>query len=284
MMPTMTSVLSTDRADDFLAASGAYLRSRPAEHSVILTNSEARVDVRDADNLWAWAQADDETVVATAMHTPPFGAYVSLGADDAIRQLAGHLHERGRKLPGVGGLRPQAEVFADEWVRRAGGVAKPSMRQGIYVADRVTPPDGVPGRLRSADAGDLPLLREWVAGFHADTGLPPEGPNDLEVRVASGRLCVWVVDGRPVSMAGATAPAAGVSRVQYVYTPPDQRGRGYASACVAALTARELAVSGRTCMLYTDLANPTSNGIYQAVGYRRLGEAVQLAFGQGRVS
>jgi predicted GNAT family acetyltransferase len=67
--------------------------------------------------------------------------------------------------------------------------------------------------------------------------------------------------------------------VQYVYTPVDQRGHGYASACVAAVTARELAEPGRTCVLYTDLANPTSNGIYQAVGYRLLGEAVQLGFG-----
>lgn len=74
-------------------------------------------------------------------------------------------------------------------------------------------------------------------------------------------------------MAAVTVAQGGVSRVQLVYTPPENRKRGYASACVASLTARELATPGRTCMLNTDLANPTSNGIYQAIGYRRVGEA-----------
>jgi predicted GNAT family acetyltransferase len=79
-------------------------------------------------------------------------------------------------------------------------------------------------------------------------------------------------------MAGITAPAAGVARVVLAYTPRELRAHGYASACVAALTARQLAEPGRTCMLYTDLANPTSNGIYQAIGYRRIGEAVHIVF------
>ena len=79
-------------------------------------------------------------------------------------------------------------------------------------------------------------------------------------------------------MAAVTVAQGGVSRVQLVYTPPENRKRGYASACVASLTARELAVPGRTCMLNTDLANPTSNGIYQAIGYRRVGEAEELRF------
>ena len=67
----------------------------------------------------------------------------------------------------------------------------------------------------------------------------------------------------------------GVSRVQLVFTPPELRGHGFASACVAVVTARELA-AGRTPMLYTDLANPTSNAIYQRIGYRWVTEAVSL--------
>ena len=67
----------------------------------------------------------------------------------------------------------------------------------------------------------------------------------------------------------------GVSRVQLVFTPPELRGHGFASACVAVVTARELA-AGRTPMLYTDLTNPTSNAIYQRIGYRWVTEAVSL--------
>jgi predicted GNAT family acetyltransferase len=79
-------------------------------------------------------------------------------------------------------------------------------------------------------------------------------------------------------MAAVSAAQGGVSRVGLVYTLPENRKQGFASACVASLTAQELATPGRTCMLYTDLANPTSNGIYQAVGYRRVGDAVELTF------
>jgi GNAT superfamily N-acetyltransferase len=278
MMPDMTDVRWTDQAGEFLTYAGDYLRARPAEHSVILTNAERRIDLASGDNLWTWVRSADGTVTAAAIHTPPFGAYVSLGPADAIAALARGFHQRSRGLPGVGGFRPQATAFAAEWGRLTGARVETTMRQGAYVADAVTPPTGVPGRMRRVDAADRALAREWVADFHADTGLPAEASADLDERIAAGRLFVWVVDDRPVSMAGVTPPAAGVSRVQYVYTPADRRRHGYASACVAALTAKELAEPGRTCMLYTDLANPTSNGIYQAVGYRLLGEAVQIAF------
>ena len=279
MIPGMTELRWSDQAAEFLTFAGDYLRSRPAEHSVILTNAARRGDADAADNLWGWVVSPEGAVIAAAIHTPPFGAYVSLGPDTAIAALSRGFHERGRALPGVGGLRQQVEVFAADWAGRAGAEVKTQMRQGVYVADAVTPPTGVPGRLRRAVTDDIELLSEWVEAFHVDTGLPGEPGRELEDRIENGRLFVWIVDEQPVSMTGATPPAADVSRVQYVYTPVDQRGHGYASACVAAVTARELAEPGRTCILYTDLANPTSNGIYQAVGYRLLGEAVQLGFG-----
>jgi FR47-like protein len=278
MIPDMTEVRWSDQAGDFLTYAGDYLRSRPAEHSVILTNAARRVDADAADNLWGWVVSPEGSVIAAAIHTPPFGAYVSLGPESAIAAMSGGFHERGRSLPGVGGFRQQVEVFAADWTDRTGAEVKTQMRQGVYVADAVTPPTGVPGRLRRAGSDDRELLSEWVDAFHVDTGLPGEPGRELDDRIENGRLFVWIVDERPVSMTGVTPPAADVSRVQYVYTPVAQRGHGYASACVAAVTARELAEPGRTCMLYTDLANPTSNGIYQAVGYRMLGEAVQLGF------
>ena len=96
--------------------------------------------------------------------------------------------------------------------------------------------------------------------------------------IAAGLLFVWEVDGAVVSMAAVTVAQDGVSRVGLVFTPAENRKRGFASVCVASLTARELATPGRTRMLYTDLANPTSNSIYQQVGYRRVGDAVELSF------
>jgi predicted GNAT family acetyltransferase len=69
-----------------------------------------------------------------------------------------------------------------------------------------------------------------------------------------------------VSSFGGATPSG--IRIGPVYTPPELRGRGYASALVAELTRRLIAGGRQFCFLFTDLANPTSNSIYQRVGYR----------------
>ena len=95
-------------------------------------------------------------------------------------------------------------------------------------------------------------------------------------RLRSGSLFVWDNDG-PVSMAGWTGKTLNGVRVTFVYTPPEFRRHGYASACVAALTQRLLDEGNRYCCLYTDLANPTSNRIYQQIGYRAVCDVADYA-------
>ena len=182
----------------------------------------------------------------------------------------------------MGGISDAPREFAAEWARLGGGPAGAAMGEAMYAADAVTIPSGVAGRLRQATHGDAPLLRVWGDEFVAEAGVTAAPGDAIGRRIDAGSLFVWEVDGNVVSMAAVTAPQGDVSRVQLVYTPPEHRKRGYASACVATLTARELAHQGRTCMLYADLANPTSNGIYQAIGYRRVGDAVDLKFAKLR--
>ncbi|MCA1694899.1 MAG: GNAT family N-acetyltransferase, partial [Actinobacteria bacterium] len=102
-------------------------------------------------------------------------------------------------------------------------------------------------------------------------------------RIDEGRLWVWD-DGGPVSAAGATIAVAGVARINFVYTPPTSRRRGYAGACVSALSARLLAKEAKTCALYAQLENPISNGIYRRIGYRPVKEILLYRFGGSRRS
>jgi predicted GNAT family acetyltransferase len=111
------------------------------------------------------------------------------------------------------------------------------------------------------------------------------GPSDAVERterarlfIASGRLHLWEADGQLTTSTFASSPEAGVVRIGFVFTPPEQRGRGYASALVAAVSSATLR-DGARCILYTQLANPTSNAIYQRLGYRPIGELVRYAFG-----
>jgi len=265
-------VKSTSDPGAFLAVAGGFLGGHPVEHSVILTNAAHR---RRA-GVWTTVVRDG-AVVAASMVTPPHPLQVSLGGADDLEALAHHHHDEGRELPGVGGMRGPAELFARHWSGVRGVPAREVHALRVYVCDAVSPPSGVPGHLRAAAVDDVDLLVPWGRRFNADTGeLGDDDP--VTPRLADGRLQVWEVDGRVVSMSSLTSREHGYSRVQLVYTPPELRGHGYASACVAALVQAEL-VAGGTCMLYADTANRTTNAIYQAIGFRRVGDAVKLVFG-----
>ena len=127
------------------------------------------------------------------------------------------------------------------------------------------------GSFRVAGAGDAPLLAPWTSTFGADIGESIPEPDAIETVAAltsAEDLAVWERDGEVVSMAAVNRRTAWSSNVAYVYTPPENRGRGYASAVVAALSQRELDAGAEWCCLFTDLANPTSNHIYAAIGYK----------------
>jgi predicted GNAT family acetyltransferase len=134
------------------------------------------------------------------------------------------------------------------------------------------------GHLRLADHADRDILIEWLGAFQRETG---GGLSDIEPtvnrRLRAGQLWIWE-DTDVVSFAGVTDPVSGVARVGPVYTPPDRRSCGYASALVCAVSSA-VRVQGYRCILYTDLANPTSNSIYRSLGYRAVDEVLRYEFG-----
>jgi len=161
------------------------------------------------------------------------------------------------------------------------------MQQGLYELVRVVTPSPLArGALRLARADQTDLVASWMAGFGDDARLPAHEQKALQksaaTRIAGGGLFIWEDDGVAVSMTSLQGATRNGVRVSFVYTPPALRGRGYASACVAAVSEHALASGRRFCTLYTDLANPTSNGIYQRIGYRRIGEAMMIAFAPPR--
>lgn len=258
-----------------------FLAERPARHSVVLTRlARALAGERSQppeSELWWWVERDGE-VVGALMQTPPHGAYLAADDEATVRALARAAWRVRPDLRSVGGPDATAEVFADEWRRCGGPAATVVMRQRLLAVDQLVAPPSPPGHHRLAAPSDVPLLRAWGEAFTDEATPGGLRVDHVTARVAAGLLHVWEVDGRPVSMAAVTAPEAGVARVQLVFTPPEQRGRGYAAACVAAVTHEQLAEPGRTCMLYTDAANPTSNAVYERLGYRVIGTATDLAF------
>jgi predicted GNAT family acetyltransferase len=237
-----------------------------------------------------WLVEDDRAVVAAALRTPPFNLILPRPLGDAgLEALAAALDD---DLPGVTGALPEAELFAEAWCARASRQPRPSIAQGIYALEQVVPVTGVPGGMRTAIADDRSLVRAWLAAFAAEA-LPKRGrPQGAEAdahleRMLDARLgdddegsgiCLWEDDGEIVSLAAFGGETPHGMRIGPVYTPPERRGRGYGSAITAALSTQLLASGRRFCFLYTDLANPTSNRIYRAIGYEHVCDAAEIVF------
>jgi predicted GNAT family acetyltransferase len=198
---------------------------------------------------------------------------------EAIDPLVDDVAAAFPSIPGVFGPEPEAGSFAAAWSARTGARARVGMRQGIYRLERVVVPDTMPaGHLRAALPQDFDLAVEWAAHFVRETGIDDRQlEKSIGTRITAGTLWLWD-DERPRSMAAEGGRTPNGSRINWVFTPEEWRGRGYASACVARLSERILASGKRFCFLYTDLSNPTSNALYQRIGYQRVCDVVEYRF------
>ncbi len=213
-------------------------------------------------------------LLAAAVMTPPYNLIVfgPRGADPAAwRLIAADLRRGAWPVPGVLGPSDVADLFAQTWAATGGGSYRPGMSERIYELRQVIPPAVPGGGLRPATETDLELATAWGVAFIQEAGLhdPPEQTRkNMATKIADRLLYLWDVGGVPVSLAAGTRPGMHGISVGPVYTPPVYRCRGYASACVAALSQRLLDAGWEFCTLFTNLANPISNSIYQKIGYR----------------
>lgn len=225
---------------------------------------------------------DGPLVVGCAMRTPPYGLAVSRWENDrALAALVRDVAFVYPDLPGVNGPEPTATMFAEKWASHTGKQGTLTMRQRIFELRAVQPVLMPAGQLREAEESDVPVLTGWADAFARDVGLSMHQPAEAAIRERIGRRCIVVWDDNgPKAMASWTGKTPSGVRVNYVYTPDAHRRRGYATGCVAALSERLLRDGNAFCSLYTDLANPTSNAIYERIGYRPICEVGMYGFAQ----
>ena len=226
----------------------------------------------DAPMLFGWY--DDGEVRGAVSLTPPFELLLAVVPDDTVAALATAL--RGTELPGINGDPATAERFVAAWQPERAEVA---FEMRLYRLGELQPPASPTGRARAAGAGDVDLAARWLAAFEDDAGVMRTNVEAAaRARIDDGRLWLWEDAGTPVSLAARTATAAGVARIAPVYTPTEQRRRGYGAAVTAACTADALARGADEVVLFTDLANSTSNSIYQSIGFRPIGDRRVVRF------
>lgn len=275
----------TNDVREYLARAEAFVRRDAAENTVLISVAEnLRVhgsDVYgDEPPLFGWWHPDRGDVGGAFLVTRPHSVLLGVMPERAAAELAEVLADRGVPVPGINAGQQVAAAFGAGWQRRTGTAGQVLMRQRLYRLGHLDEPAAVPGSARVAGACDYDLVLAWCEAFAADTaglGLPAKAI--VDDRLGYGGVMLWEVDGVPVSMAGRSRILADMARVGPVYTPPEHRRHGYGAAATAAVTRLALDAGARELVLFTDLANPTSNSIYQRLGYRPVSDRVILAFG-----
>jgi predicted GNAT family acetyltransferase len=265
----------TEDLGRFLDRAGDFLRSRPDLHTVPLTVTET-LRTRgphvygDESPVYGTLERDG-AVRAVYFQTPPHQLNLTALTTEEADSLAAHLEGLGRPVPGVVAGRETAAAFAAAWQARTGATAILHQRQRLYRLGTLTVPQPAPeGRARIAVESDRAQLVKWYDEFTEAVGHPAgEAGPWADARIAYGGITLWETpDGAPAAMAGVTRRVAGQVRVAPVYTPARLRGRGYAGAVTAEVSRAARDAGADEVLLFTDLANPTSNGLYQRIGYR----------------
>jgi len=261
-------------AGEFLAAVGPTLAEHEAEHHLLLgVAAAAATGHAPNDNLFLASVHDGDGLALAALMTHGYPlllasdrANVTAASALVWDALAAEQHVPRFVIGAVG----QVEGAVEQWTGASGGGATVAMRQRSY---KLTSLDAVPptsGILRVATSDDLDLVAEWISQFESEA-LANIGSRSTKAsaarRIAAGDIHLWC-DPAPRTMAASARPTTRAIAVGGVYTPPQWRRRGYATACVASLSGLLLQRGFELCVLYTDLSNPTSNSIYSGIGYR----------------
>jgi predicted GNAT family acetyltransferase len=277
-------ILTTDAAE-FARRSRAFLADR-LERNVLATVLLSVLDGGYGGGTPRFAYGVDPggEVRLAALRTPPWPLLVS-DVDPALApRLVKMWLQSDPRLSGVAGLRDTARAVALAWHGLTGGSTECRMRQALHRLHELrNPPRPAAGHLRLPLREERALLVSWNDEFAREAGMPGGDRSEERVdeRVRHDGLLIWDDQG-PVSMVGVNVPVAGWVRLGPVYTPPEHRRRGYAGTAVAATSRRSLEQGARGCLLFTDLANPTSNKIYAEVGYRRVFDWEEHVFAPGR--
>ena len=271
-------------ADEFRDIAEPLYRRDPVGSTIELTLLRADRFGDDALLLTVW---DDGVAVGAALQTPPYPLACNGIPAEAHPVVAADVAHIRPDLSGVRGRRDLALNFADAWRAVTGCAGTVTTEERLYRMGTLRPPAGVSGLQRDAIHNDKPVLVDWVEHFFVETFShqrdDAEGERFVDNADAVGdRFVLWDDGGTPVSMAMLRAPSAGVSRIGPVFTPRDARGHGYGSAVTA--SASDLARRGGVddVVLFADLANPTSNAIYQRIGFEPVSDSVRIDFAAPR--
>lgn len=272
-----------ESAADYLAIVGPTLQRRPVVNQLPIAIAEtcARDPERYGPDAVFYSVELDEVIQGAAVQTPPWPVQLSDMSPGAAREFALTFAVNHPTIPGVAGPDDAPAQFARAYVAERGGGYVLESSLGVFELTSVNELREAGGRRVMATPEHAALLQSWLEAFHdeATPQDPPPNPDSGAHTATSGRAHLWLDhSGEPVSFVFNSRDVAGWASIGPVYTPRALRGSGYATALVADVSRHFLAQGRPGCTLFTNLENPTSNAIYERIGYRRVGSAYRYAF------
>lgn len=264
---------------EFLSQSKSILYKKEAEYNLLLGLAEFRAKNAQVEDKNIYLQIGDAYAMATDKNI-----IISAMSSSKIKELVDYLNQHQIKVPGVVGPSIESETFAQVYGKLNNLNYRIAMDQKIYQLDQIIPARPTDGYLKVVNDEYLDIYSDWFLKF-IEEALPNE-PSTLEEgrkfmahKIARQDLFVWFnAAGKPVALNMTNRPTENGVAISFVYTPKEERGKGYASAVVAETSQRMFDSGKKFCMLYTDVTNPTSNGVYQKIGYKEIATSKNFIF------
>lgn len=267
-------------AAEFLSHSESWLLESEPENNLILGIARRSRDLPggiDPNEYWATLSEGDR-IVGASFRTPPYPLSVTRMPSSAVPVLLQDVAQEFQKLPGVTGPTAVTEAFAAGWQERFGVTYRLRFQSRIHALRTVQDIPNLPrGEFRQMEHSDEQLIREWMNAFARDAGVSVPSDRFVAPLLEQRKFYFWN-HGGPRSMVSAGRETPNGACITAVYTPPEFRRKGYATAAVAALSQMLLTSGKAFCCLYTDLSNPTSNSIYRKIGYEPVRDDSELEF------
>jgi hypothetical protein len=269
-------------AKAFQAAVTPALKAMEIENGLLLGITHGMA-THEAPGLFL-GLADERGVRAAALRSPPHEFVLSAAEPADVKELADALVKLDRTAPGVVGRADLAESFARRWSVRTGQVTSLNHEMILYAVTKPVPPRPASGGLRVASDDDLPWLIQWMTAFSHEAKLVPAErepafiERSVRARVAASLQFVWSDADRPRAAVAYARGGVSGARIQHVYTPPEERRRGYAGAAVHALVTQLLSAGRTWCGLFADIENAHANRMYRRLGFTQRAYFKSIAF------
>lgn len=279
----MTELRSYATPQEYLDAALGFLSVREVENGLLIgLPGGFRDQNAPQPNCHFLTCSRDGVITAASVKTWAKAIVAGSGhGEEELRLLADYYRRHDNNMQGVVGESVIAEAFAK--IYHSGALTRRVMI--THELTRIKTLTESAGSFEQATMTDIELLTDWYVRFNDEVHSLPritrvETKKNLTVRIEAGNVFIWRDDsGGIVSVAAVVRKTPNSCIIGIVYTPPELRGRGYASSVVSKLTEHILSSGFTKAGLFTEADNPISNSIYRKIGYEPIGEYMDVMFG-----